>query len=117
MTCNAASLRAPDTRIADEMMIAAIDSSRLNASMMDTGHPLADLLGGLASDITGLFRKEIELAKAEASEKLDGALQAGRNIAIGAVLAIGAVGVLLAAFVAGLTAVFVRAGLHVGLSD
>lgn len=80
--------------------------------MMDTGHPLADLLGGLASDITGLFRKEIELAKAEASEKLDGALQAGRNIAIGAVLAIGAVGVLLAAFVAGLTAVFVRAGLH-----
>jgi len=40
----------------------------------DQGRPLTDLLGGLASDISGLFRKEIQLAKAEASEKLDHAL-------------------------------------------
>ena len=61
---------------------------------------LGDLLSGLASDISGLFRKEIQLAKAEASEKLDVALGAGRNVAIGAVLAIGAIGVFLAALVA-----------------
>ena len=71
---------------------------------------LGDLLSGLASDISGLFRKEIQLAKAEASEKLDVALGAGRNLAIGAVLAIGAIGVFLAALVAGGTALLVHAG-------
>jgi hypothetical protein len=71
---------------------------------------LGDLLSGLASDISGLFRKEIQLAKAEASEKLNVALGAGRNIAIGAVLAIGAIGVFLAALVAGGTALLVRLG-------
>jgi len=73
----------------------------------DQGHSITDLLGGLASDISGLFRKEIQLAKAEASEKLDHALSAGRNVAIGGVLAIGAVGVFLAALVSGLAALFV----------
>src|SRR3954465_2937889 len=72
---------------------------------------LGDLLSGLASDISGLFRKEIQLAKAEASEKLDVALAAGRNVAIGAVLAIGAIGVFLAALVAAGTAILVRAGI------
>ena len=33
------------------------------------GMGLGDLLGGLVSDISGLFRKEIELAKAEMSQK------------------------------------------------
>ena len=73
--------------------------------------PLADLLTGLASDISGLFRKEIQLAKAEASEKLDDALKASRNLAIGGVLAIGAVGVLLAALVAGLAALLISMGM------
>jgi succinate dehydrogenase/fumarate reductase cytochrome b subunit len=68
-------------------------------------------LGGLASDISGLFRKEIQLAKAEASEKLDDAMKAGRNIAIGAVLAIGAIGVFLAALVSGLAALLVNMGM------
>jgi hypothetical protein len=72
---------------------------------------LSDLLGGLASDISGLFRKEIQLAKAEASEKLDDAMKAGRNIAIGAVLAIGAIGVFLAALVSGLAALLVNMGM------
>jgi len=72
---------------------------------------LGDLLGGLASDISGLFRKEIQLAKAEASEKLDDALKAGRNLAIGAVLAIGAIGVFLAALVSGLAALLINAGM------
>lgn len=79
---------------------------------IDTGRPLADLLGGLVSDITGLFRSEIELAKAEASEKIDDAVKAGRSLAIGAVLAIGAIGVFLAALVAGLTALLVHAGMQ-----
>ena len=76
-----------------------------------SGLGLADLLGGLASDISGLFRKEIELAKAEASEKIDTAMSAGRNLAIGAVLAIGAIGVFLAALVSGGTAVLVSTGM------
>jgi succinate dehydrogenase/fumarate reductase cytochrome b subunit len=72
---------------------------------------LSDLLGGLASDISGLFRKEIQLAKAEASEKLDDAMKAARNLAIGAVLAIGAIGVFLAALVSGLSALLVNMGM------
>jgi hypothetical protein len=72
---------------------------------------LADLLGGLASDISGLFRKEIQLAKAEASEKLTEVLKAGRHMAIGAVLAIGAVGVFLAALVSGGATLLVQIGM------
>jgi hypothetical protein len=80
-----------------------------HAEQHSTG--LADLLGGLANDISGLFRKEIQLAKAEASEKLDEAMKASRNLAIGGVLAIGAVGVLLAALVTGLAALLINMGM------
>lgn len=80
-----------------------------HAEQHSTG--LADLLGGLASDISGLFRKEIQLAKAEASEKLDEAMKAARNLAIGGVLAIGAIGVLLAALVTGLAALLMSMGM------
>jgi hypothetical protein len=80
-------------------------------SHAEPGRPLADLLGGLVSDISGLFRKEIQLAKAEASEKLDDAMKAGRSLAIGGVLAIGATGVLLAALVTGLAALLINMGL------
>jgi len=79
---------------------------------MDTNHPIGDLLGGLVSDVSMLFRKEIELAKTEASEKLDEMLSAGRNLAIGAVLAIGAIGVFLAALVSGIAALLVAMGMH-----
>jgi len=81
------------------------------------GRPLGDLFGSLAADISGLFRKEIALAKAEASEKLDDAMKAGRTLAIGAVLAIGAIGVFLAALVTGLTAILVAAGMAPGLAN
>lgn len=84
---------------------------------IDTGRPLGDLLGGLVSDISGLFRSEIELAKAEASEKIDDAMKAGRTLAIGAVLAIGAIGVFLAAIVSGLAALLVSAGMDPGLAN
>ena len=80
-----------------------------HAEQHSTG--LGDLLGGLASDISGLFRKEIQLAKAEASEKLDEAMKASRNLAIGGVLTIGAVGVLLAALVTGLAALLITLGM------
>jgi hypothetical protein len=72
---------------------------------------LPDLLGTLATDISGLFRKEIQLAKAEASEKVDHVMHAAAKLAIGAVLAIGAIGVLLAAIVSGLTAIFTGMGM------
>jgi MFS family permease len=76
----------------------------------NNGRGLGELFTSLASDVTGLFRKEMELAKAEAGEKLEEAMKAGRNLAIGGILAIGAVGVFLAAIVSGLTMLLVRMG-------
>jgi hypothetical protein len=78
---------------------------------------LTDLLGSLVSDISSLFRKEIELAKTEAGEKLEGLVGASRGLIIGAVLAIGAVGVLLAALVAGLSALMVPFGIAEKVAD
>ncbi len=66
--------------------------------------PLSELVGGLVSDVTGLLRKEIDLAKTEASEKLSHALNGIEVLIVGLVLAIGAVGVLLSAIVQGLAA-------------
>lgn len=80
-------------------------------SHAEPGRPLADLITGLVGDISGLFRKEIELAKAEASEKLDAAATAGTSLAVGAILAIGAIGVFLSTLVAGLAALLVNMGM------
>lgn len=74
----------------------------------DEGRPLAELVGGLAGDLSTLFRKEIQLAKAEASEKLSETLAGVMSLLIGAVLALGALGVLLSGIVALLTAFFVN---------
>jgi len=73
--------------------------------------PLSELLSGLVSDITGLFRKEIDLAKTEASEKMSNALTGVESFAAGIVFAIAAVGVLLAALVNGLAAFLVARGM------
>lgn len=78
---------------------------------------LTELLGSLAGDISGLFRKEVQLAKAEASEKLDNALEASKGLAIGAVLAIGAIGVFLAALVTGLSWLLVAFGMTEAASE
>jgi hypothetical protein len=80
-------------------------------SSSEHGRPLTDLLGGLVSDITGLFRKEIQLAKAEAGEKLDQVVGASRSLLIGGVLAIGATGVFLTALVTGVAWLLVAMGL------
>jgi succinate dehydrogenase/fumarate reductase cytochrome b subunit len=71
---------------------------------------LADLISSLASDISGLFRKEIDLAKTEASAKLSKALTGLEMFAVGLVLAVGAIGVLLSAVVNGLSAVLIAQG-------
>lgn len=73
---------------------------------------LPDLLGSLAGDISGLFRSEIRLAKAEASEKLEDVVANSRGLAIGALLAIGAIGVFLAGVTAGLAAILAAIGMH-----
>ena len=80
-------------------------------STSEHGRPLTDLLGGLVNDITGLFRKEIQLAKAEAGEKLDQVVGASRSLLIGGVLAIGATGVFLTALVTGVAWLLVAIGL------
>lgn len=73
--------------------------------------PLAELLGGLASDISTLFRKEVQLAKTEASEKLSETMAGAASIAIGGVLILGALGVFLAAIVSLLAAFLVNQGM------
>lgn len=69
--------------------------------------PLTELISGLVGDVTGLLRKEIDLAKTEASEKLRSALSGLEVMLIGLVLAIGAVGLLLSAAVSALAAFLV----------
>ncbi len=73
--------------------------------------PLPELIGGLASDISSLFRKEIELVKTEASEKLSQTTNALVLLGGGAVLALGALGVILAAIVAAVAAFLVDRGM------
>lgn len=73
--------------------------------------PLSELIGGLASDISNLFRTEIQLAKAEASEKFSQTLGGIELLLAGAVLALGALGVILTAIVAGLGAFFIAQGM------
>lgn len=60
---------------------------------------LTYLVKGLVSDVSTLFRQEIELAKTEAGERVESAVHGGQMLVIGAILAIGALGILLAAIV------------------
>jgi hypothetical protein len=69
------------------------------------------LIRGIVDDVVGLFRKEIDLAKAEASEKIDRVLSAATTLVIAAVLMIGALGVLLSALVGLLTTFLVNQGM------
>jgi hypothetical protein len=73
--------------------------------------PLSELISGLIADVSGLMRKEIDLAKTEASERIASALGGIEVIVVGLVLSIGAVGVLLSALVSGLALLFVRNGM------
>jgi hypothetical protein len=64
---------------------------------------LKDLFGDLSHSVSTLFRKEIELARAETSEKVGHALGAAGSIPAGAILALAALIVLLQALVIALT--------------
>ena len=81
--------------------------------MSTIGEPrgIGELFSDLTRDVSTLFRKEVQLAKAEAREKVGKAVKGVEAIVIGAVLAIGAVGVLLSAAVAGLAALLVTWGM------
>ncbi|MBB4187219.1 phage holin family protein [Sinorhizobium terangae] len=72
--------------------------------------PLSELMTGLVTDISGLFRKEIDLAKTEVSETLDRATGSLETLLVGLIFAIGAIGVLLAAVVQGLAAFLMARG-------
>jgi high-affinity Fe2+/Pb2+ permease len=80
-------------------------------SSINETRPLPELIGGLANDISTLFRKEIQLAKAETSEKVSQVMGGVELLVSGAVLALGALGVLLTAAVAGLAALLVSWGM------
>jgi Putative Actinobacterial Holin-X, holin superfamily III len=71
---------------------------------------LKDLLGDLSGNITTLFRKEIQLVRAETSEKISQVGYAIGSIAGGAILALAALIVLLQALVIGITEAGVPAG-------
>ena len=78
--------------------------------------PLSELLGGLVGDISGLFRKEIALAKAETSEKVGEMMGGVVSLLIGGVLMLGALGVLLSGLVTIIAAFFVAQGMGATLS-
>jgi hypothetical protein len=79
--------------------------------MMQTDdRSLKDLLGDLTGNITTLFRKEIQLARAETSEKISQVGYALGSIAAGGILALAALIVLLQALVIAITAAGVPAG-------
>ncbi len=78
---------------------------------------IGDLLRDLTADFSGLFRKEIQLAKAEAKESASRALHGVGYIVGGAVLALGALGVLLGAAVSILSALFMGMGMNAGVAS
>jgi hypothetical protein len=71
---------------------------------------LKDLLADLTDSITTLFRQEIQLARAETSEKISQVGVAIGSIAGGAILALAALIVLLQALVIGIAEAGVPAG-------
>jgi Putative Actinobacterial Holin-X, holin superfamily III len=71
---------------------------------------LKDLFGDLTESITSLFRKEIQLARAETSEKISQVGVAIGSIAGGGILALAALIILLQALVIGITEAGVPAG-------
>jgi hypothetical protein len=72
---------------------------------------IPDLLKELMNESSLLLRKEVQLAKAEAGEKVQKALVGVELVAIGAVLGIAALGVLLSAAVAGIAALLISMGM------
>jgi hypothetical protein len=78
--------------------------------MQSDDRSLKELLADLTESITTLFRKEIQLARAETSEKISQVGVAIGALAGGAILALAALIILLQALVIGLTQAGVPAG-------
>jgi len=72
---------------------------------------LPDLIKELMTDVSTLFRKEIQLAKAEATEKAGKAVVGVEMLVAGGILVIAALGVLLSAVVAGVAALLMSMGM------
>ena len=68
--------------------------------------PLSQLVTSLLADLSGLLRKEFDLARTEASETVSRAIAGVELLLVGMVFAVGAVGVLLSALVSSLAALF-----------
>lgn len=83
----------------------------------DETRGLADQIKGLISDISVLFRQEVELAKTEAGERLESAIHGAVMLAVGAILAVGALGVLLSAAVVGLAGFLENIGMDPYLAN
>ncbi len=77
---------------------------------------LVDLVAALGRDLPDLFQKEIRLAKAEAGEAIDLLLAALGRVAAGSAVAVGAVGVLLAAAVSWTTTLLIAGGFDPSLA-
>ena len=86
-------------------------------SQVNHDRSLGELLSGLIGDISGLFRKEIQLAKAETSEKVGEMMGGAVSLLIGGVLALGALGVLLSAIMTLIASFFVAQGMDPTLSN
>ena len=78
---------------------------------------LLELLAALARDIPDLVHKEVVLARVEARRALDLLLVALRRLALGSVIAVGAVGLALAALVNALTALLVARGVEPSMAN
>ena len=78
---------------------------------------LMELLAGLARDIPDLLQKEVQLARSEAMRAIDLLLIAVRRLALGSVIAIGAVGVALAALVNAVSAILVARGVDAPIAS
>lgn len=80
---------------------------------MDMQHnrSLPELVSELFNDISGLFRKEVQLAKTEVSETIGKIVSRVEVLLVGAVLLIGAVGVFLAGLVDVVSVILISAGL------
>lgn len=80
------------------------------ADMSGESRSVTDLIGDLSGNVSTLMRKEIQLARAETSEKASQAMVAVGSILAGAVLALAALIVLLQALVIALTNAGIPAG-------
>ncbi len=80
-------------------------------STVTDSRSIPELIRELTNDVTNLFRKEVELAKTEAAEKIGKAMAGVEMVLVGAVLGLAALGVLLTAAVSGLALLLVNMGM------